>query len=325
MTAVTDDKVVTETLRALFGTGGDATAALHAFGVAEFLAEDLPTAVRSVFVEQGRAGARSDALTVLQITILERHATAFAEVGLSTSATLTEPETDVSDDYLVLGEPARVALGCRAGGAAALVVQDAGPDRLTPVTGIDADLGLHRWSGGGPAEIVLTGEHASAWWAESVAWGRIALAWELVGGARAALDRAREHAAVREQFGRPIGQFQAVAHRLAEVRVAIDAAEAVLDLADDPTDPVLAAAAKYLAGRAYESTARNCLQVLGGIGFTAEHPFDGYLRRGFALDQLLGSRTRLATAVGDHLLDRGSAPLLCSLATSSAPRGGAGS
>jgi hypothetical protein len=303
MTAI-DERAVAETLRNLYAGADDATDALTAFGIDEFLAEDLPTSVRHLFSAQGQAGARSNALASLLSFVLRRHA--------------PDPDGAVAlgadDQPLVFGNPERIVVAHRH----ALVLLEAEERRLAPVRGIDPDLGLHRVLPTGEGRPLLKDEAALAALEEVTAWARMALAWELVGGCRAALALTGEHAAVREQFGRPIGQFQAVAHRLAEVRVAIDAAEAVAGLVTDPLEPMLAATGKFLAGRAFEVTAKNCLQVLGGIGFTTEHPFDRYARRGFALDQLFGSRVRLAAALGTELFERGNAPLLCTLDRSSA-------
>jgi alkylation response protein AidB-like acyl-CoA dehydrogenase len=127
------------------------------------------------------------------------------------------------------------------------------------------------------------------------------------------LDQAVDHARNRVQFGRPIGTFQAVQHRLAETLVAIEGAHAVLDSAEQPLDPIASATAKSLAGRAFEVAAKNCLQVLGGIGFTTEHPFDRYLRRGSGLNKLLGSRSDLVLCLGRNILEFGSVPALSRL------------
>lgn len=322
MTTTSDECTIAETLRDLFAGGGNVSSALADFGAADFFRADLPSAVRHVFGEQGRAGAHSDALTTVAATVLARHASVDAAVALETSASLTRPGPALGPDglsgaLLVLGEPDRVAVGCcDVEGHPVLAMLDARGSGVSaePVRGIDPALDLCRvLADSAPIERVLSGARAQAWWAESVAWGRVALSWQLVGGARTALRQAAEHARTREQFGRAIGEFQAVQHRLAETLVAIEAAQSLLMLADDPLDPVLAATAKFLAGQSYEVTARHCLQVLGGIGFTAEHPFDLFLRRGFALDVLLGSCTQLAVALGHDLLETGRAPLLCRL------------
>jgi hypothetical protein len=143
-----------------------------------------------------------------------------------------------------------------------------------------------------------------------LAAGRRALGWWLVGTSRAMLSLARQHALDRVQFGRPVASFQAIRHRLAETLVAIEGAEAALQAADDDLGCLLAKAA---AGRAALTAARHCQQVLGGIGFTAEHDLHRHVRRALFLDGLLGSTRELTREAGAELRRRGSAPRLVDL------------
>lgn len=120
------------------------------------------------------------------------------------------------------------------------------------------------------------------------------VAAELAGIAGWCLETATEYAKVREQFGRKIGEFQAVKHlcawmlcRAEQIRaVAADAAAAVDNRGDEL--PLAAAIAMSIALDAAVETAKDCIQVLGGIGFTWEHDAHLYLRRAVALRQLLG-------------------------------------
>ncbi|MFG2780607.1 acyl-CoA dehydrogenase family protein [Streptomyces prunicolor] len=143
-----------------------------------------------------------------------------------------------------------------------------------------------------------------------LAAGRVALGWWLVGTGRAMLALARQHAVDRVQFGRPLASFQAVRHRLAETLVALDGAEATLVAADDDLGALLAKAA---AGQAALTAARHCQQVLGGIGFTAEHDLHRHVRRAMVLDGLLGSARELTREAGALLRAGGSAPRLVHL------------
>ncbi|NNN28853.1 acyl-CoA dehydrogenase [Streptomyces sp. S3(2020)] len=143
-----------------------------------------------------------------------------------------------------------------------------------------------------------------------VSAGRRALGWWLVGTGHAMLTLARTHALDRVQFGRPLASFQAVRHRLAETLVALEGAEATLIAATDPLGSLLAKAA---AGEAALTAARHCQQVLGGIGFTAEHPLHRHLRRALVLDGLLGSARELTREAGARLRAEGSAPRLVHL------------
>jgi alkylation response protein AidB-like acyl-CoA dehydrogenase len=132
----------------------------------------------------------------------------------------------------------------------------------------------------------------------------IVMSAECAGGADWCVDTAASHAKVREQFGRPIGQFQAVKHRCADMLVAAGQAAAVAwDAArgaDDREEASLAAAvAGVLAPEAFFTCAKDCVQVLGGIGFTWEHDVHVYLKRAASVRALLGGpepwRARVAS------------------------------
>ena len=150
----------------------------------------------------------------------------------------------------------------------------------------------------------------------AIAAGRRALGWWLVGASRAMLALARQHAVDRVQFGRHISSFQAIRHRLAETLVAIEGAEATLRaVAAESEDPngLTSLLAKAAAGKAALSAARHCQQVLGGIGFTAEHPLHRHVKRALVLDGLLGSARELTQEAGKSLRSKGYAPRLAQL------------
>lgn len=142
-----------------------------------------------------------------------------------------------------------------------------------------------------------------------------AVGWWLVGTSRAMLSLARQHAVDRVQFGRHISSFQAIRHRLAETLVAIEGAEATLQAATECDDPqgLASLLAKAAAGQAALTSARHCQQVLGGIGFTAEHPLHHHIKRSLILDGLLGGTRELTRAAGKALVAAGSAPRLAQL------------
>jgi hypothetical protein len=148
-----------------------------------------------------------------------------------------------------------------------------------------------------------------------LAAGRRALGWWLVGTSRAMLSLARQHAVDRVQFGRRISSFQAIRHRLAETLVAIEGAEATLDaiaLSED-ADGLASLLAKVASGQAALTAARHCQQVLGGIGFTAEHQLHHHVKRSLILDGLLGSARELTREAGTMLRAKGFAPRLAQL------------
>ena len=124
--------------------------------------------------------------------------------------------------------------------------------------------------------------------------GCVALACEQVGVAERALDMARDYALLRTQFGRPIGSFQAIKHKLAGVLLEVEAARSAawygLWAADARPDqlPVVASVAQATcSAAAYLATAES-MQVHGGIGYTWEHPAHLYFRRATTSRMWLG-------------------------------------
>jgi Acyl-CoA dehydrogenase, C-terminal domain len=147
----------------------------------------------------------------------------------------------------------------------------------------------------------------------SLAAGRRALGWWLGGASRAMLSLARRHALDRVQFGRPVAGFQAIRHRLAETLVAVEGAEATLHFASSESGGLAALLAKAAAGQAALTAARHCQQVLGGIGFTAEHDLHHHVKRALVLDGLLGSARELTREAGAVLREKGFTPRLAQL------------
>ncbi|MEI8051017.1 MAG: acyl-CoA dehydrogenase, partial [Actinomycetes bacterium] len=139
---------------------------------------------------------------------------------------------------------------------------------------------------------------------------------ELTGGARACLEAANEYAKTRIQFGRPIGQFQAVKHRLADLLVAVeqmtaatwDAALAIdhLDAGDPSTENEAVLCAEAAAALTLDGgvrAAKDAIQVLGGMGFTWEHDAHLFLRRAATLRGLLGTGAASRRAVASMALE----------------------
>ncbi|MGW4522591.1 acyl-CoA dehydrogenase family protein [Amycolatopsis sp. NPDC004378] len=119
---------------------------------------------------------------------------------------------------------------------------------------------------------------------------------EAAGVARRCLRVAVEYAKVREQFGKPIGAFQAIKHLCAEMLSRAEAAEALAWDAAAGQHPLSVASAAVVALDAAVANAKDCVQVLGGIGFTWEHDAHLYLRRAVALRQWLGGAWRRRAA-----------------------------
>ena len=125
------------------------------------------------------------------------------------------------------------------------------------------------------------------------------LAAEAAGLARWTLQTATEYAKVREQFGKPIGSFQAIKHMCAEMllrseQISVAAADAASAVAhpDERQLSIAAAVAAATAIEAAKANAKDCIQVLGGIGITFEHDAHLYLRRAYGIAQFLGGRSR---------------------------------
>ncbi|WP_328607867.1 acyl-CoA dehydrogenase family protein [Amycolatopsis sp. NBC_00345] len=129
---------------------------------------------------------------------------------------------------------------------------------------------------------------------------------EAAGVARWCLTTAVEYAKVREQFGHPIGSFQAVKHLCAEMLCRAESAEALAwdaaTAAGGPEHALAAASAAAVALDAAVENAKDCVQVLGGIGFTWEHAAHLYLRRALALRHWLGGSARWRRRAADLTL-----------------------
>ncbi|MEY8018414.1 acyl-CoA dehydrogenase [Mycobacterium servetii] len=152
------------------------------------------------------------------------------------------------------------------------------------------------------------------------------LSAEAVGVARWATDTASAYAKIREQFGRPIGQFQAIKHKCAEMTADTERATAAVwdaaraldearEAGEDGWDiaashvEFAAAVAATLAPAAAQRCAQDCIQVHGGIGFTWEHDTNVYYRRALMLAACFGRRTEYPQKVVDTATTTGMRPV----------------
>jgi len=138
--------------------------------------------------------------------------------------------------------------------------------------------------------------------------GAALAAAQLLGIAEMSQELATEYARKREQFGRPIGSFQAVKHILADAftrqelaRAAVYAAGATLDDPAVGSGPRAVAAAKLVAGEAAMKNARACIQVYGGMGYTWEIPAHYYLKRTWVLENVFGTVDEQAEQMAEHV------------------------
>jgi acyl-CoA dehydrogenase-like protein len=294
-------------------TGADLDAALVDLGWHDALATEPRTAISLLFECQGSANATSSALDDLLLATLSLPGQRWAVV------------LPPSDRWDPPGEVRGERLSVRGLGTARLPTSDtavvvaSGPDGACTVSSKITDLsvkkveGMDPWMGlaevNGTVDIIGRGDLLAAGsWTAATGRAQLAIGYELLGAAGAMLELARAYALERIQFGRPIGTFQAVRHRLAETLVAAEGARAALDAAWDDEAPPTPALVKALAGRAARTAARHCQQVLAGMGFTTEHRLHRYIRRVLVLDELFGSSRSLTLALGRDVIVRRQAP-----------------
>ena len=260
--------------------------------------------VAAVAEETGRCVARLPwfGTAVLAVGVLRQLGDAALLGRLASgesTGTLAEADASLENGRLT-GTAARVIDGATAdvllvaaGGGLHLVEPDAPGLTRTPVRALDPSRPL----------ATLTFEATPARELVADAGGLLArvrtragaaLAAEQTGGAAAATDAAVAYAGERIQFGRPIGTFQAIKHRCADMAVRVEAARsaslwAAATVADDDPEASLAAAtAGVVCGEAYTWVAGESVQVHGGIGFTWEHPAHLHVRRAATGAVLLG-------------------------------------
>ena len=172
----------------------------------------------------------------------------------------------------------------------------AGGVRRTPVVSLDmtrqlCDIELED----APARVIASGGEADRALQAALSAGAAALASEQLGVAERCLDMTVAYVKERRQFARPVGSFQGLKHRLADLWVGITQARAAARyaagcLADgDPDAPLAVALAKSYCGDLAVRAAEECVQMHGGIGFTWEHPAHLYLKRAKAASIAFGT------------------------------------
>ena len=155
-----------------------------------------------------------------------------------------------------------------------------------PVTSLDMTRQLCDLSfDDAPATLIASGQAASQALDAALAAGAGVLAAEQTGLAQRCLDMTIAYVKERKQFARPVGSFQALKHRLADLWVSVTQARAASRYAaaclatDDPDAKVAVALAKAYCSEVAVNAAQECVQLHGGIGFTWEHPAHLYLKR----------------------------------------------
>jgi alkylation response protein AidB-like acyl-CoA dehydrogenase len=197
--------------------------------------------------------------------------------------------------------PAGVSLFAIQGDAAGLT--------RTPLPTMDQTRKQARLEFSGTAAVLIgTDGGAEAGLAKTLDLAAVALAAEQVGGAQRVLDASVEYAKTRIQFGRPIGSFQAIKHKCADMLLEVESAKsaayyAAWAAAEDSDElPVVASLAKSYCSEAYFHSAAENIQIHGGIGFTWEHPAHLYFKRAKSSELFLGDpsyhRELLAQRIG---------------------------
>ena len=178
-----------------------------------------------------------------------------------------------------------------------------------PLPGLDQTRKLARVDfNAAPARLV--GADGAGWPAVSkmLDLAATALAAEQLGGAQHVLDMTVGYAMTREQFGRPIGSFQAIKHKCADMLIRVESARSAVEYArwaaSTGSDelPEVASLAKAYCSEAYYFVTAEAIQIHGGIGFTWEHPAHLYFKRAKSSELLFGDpeyhRDQLLTRIG---------------------------
>jgi 3-oxochol-4-en-24-oyl-CoA dehydrogenase len=269
--------------------GADGTVADLCAMVEEAAAAMVPgpvatTALATLLIDGSHAG------------LLESLASGERTAGVALTADLRYADGRVSGtaDY-VLGADAAGVLLLRPNDDWLLVDAGAAGVTVEPLKATDFSRPLARVTfDSAPADVLAVSAQRGVDLAATV------LAAEAAGVARWTLETATEYAKVREQFGKPIGSFQAIKHMCAEMllrskQAAVAAADAARAAGDDDDDKQLSVAAAIGAATgvwAAKANAKDCIQVLGGIGITWEHDAHLYLRRAYGISRFLGGNTR---------------------------------
>jgi alkylation response protein AidB-like acyl-CoA dehydrogenase len=285
----------------------DISVALESLGWSEVVDADPGAARMLLFEEQGEALAATTALDGVALEVLGLPAgisVVWPHPRTGAVPTSTRRIDAIHVSGITLGAPkadALVALGSTPGDPLSelhdVVRVSTDGLRVQSIGGFDPRGGWCLVDG-----VVSSHHRVEGEWSDVVTAARCAVAAELVGVSRGTLAIAIDHVRSREQFGRAIGSYQSVRHRLAEGYAAVVGAAALAAAAfADPT-PWSAAAAKATAGWAAADVAGSAMQVCGAMGLSQEHRLPSYVTRGRLLDTLLGSARGIARQQGASLL-----------------------
>lgn len=287
---------------------------LAELGWDEVVAGAPSTALRTLFEVKGDLASSADALGP---ALTARLAQLTGDDALAdTTVAVSSPFGSTSTDYgwirvdatalsPAIDRPFAVAVDGR------LAVCPSAGVKFTSLDSTDGGLGLYRLTGVVAATDVEWLDGAVA--ERLVDHGRWLVACELVGVGRHVLAGAVDYTKDRVQFGKPIGVFQALQHRLASAHAMVVAAGHLAAEAGDSGDGWAALVAKCMAGRAAEYACTQAQQCYGAIGFTWEHELHRYLRRTYSLDRMLGDWRSLEHEIGVRLQESCHAPRIGTL------------
>ena len=281
---------------ALVRSADDIAPGLAEFGWRELAETDEAFAFSALFEEQGSLAADTEALDVVTAAL----------AGVPGAATVVWPwaaSPAVDSDGGRTLDMSGIALRSVAGSHRTVLVPSGGVlHEVDDPQVSEAPLGgmarEFRW-----VRVRVQGSSANevAQWTEVERRSRLALASELVGVARRILEVASDQVSTRRQFGRTIGSNQSVRFRMAESYAETVGAASLVTAAWEDGSPSSAAWAKAVAGDAHDAVAKHAMQVCGAIGLSGEHPLPGLVRRGLALDALLGSSRDLHAQLAGEL------------------------
>jgi alkylation response protein AidB-like acyl-CoA dehydrogenase len=240
-----------------------------------------------------------------------------ATVALASSAGGRVTASQAGDTAVLTGTVSPVLSGAEADvllipaeseSGVGIYLVDAGAARLTRsrLTAVDHSRSLARIEVSGTAGRPLAGD-APAALSAAADLGNLALASESAGAMKACLDMTSAYARIRVAFGQPIGAFQAVKHRLADMEKSWELGSAAVRDAARAADeqpgrfPVAASVARVLLADAYAEAAVDTVQLHGGIGFTWEHDAHLYYKNGLSNKVLLGTPGEQLDRLADGL------------------------
>lgn len=243
-----------------------------------------------VFEELGRVLAPSPLLgsTLAEVALMaaedpDINALEALASGSSVGAVVFDPE------HVVHGDAADVVVGVEGGNLTRW--QDVAADALTP---LDPTRRLARLTPGSKTVIAPDPGLADT--------AAILLAAEQIGAAARCLELTVDYTKQRVQFGRPIGSFQALKHRMADLYVAVQSARTVVYDAIAAPGPITAALARLAATEAFCRVAGEAIQLHGGIAVTWEHDIQLYFKRAYACAELLAPPAELLRRLESEVL-----------------------